>query len=311
MSNTPKVTVLMPVYNGERHIAAAIDSILHQTFTDLEFLIVDDFSTDGTCQIIERYGAEDQRILLVENRHQKGIVGALNTGLELARGTYIARMDADDISLPERLQRQVDFMESRPDVGVCGAWMSPLRPTRRKNWFPYPVTHEAIKVHLLFYTAIAHPTVIMRSVLMKKYALRYEEKHKHAEDYSLWVKCADLLTLHNMPEVLLQYRVHDASISREKAIEQAALTMEISRSQLKKLNIHPTDQEEWTHNQAFFGQKERNLRYVKDFSRWLTKLIVANHRCKYCQQGVFVRELFRIYVSVLAGLLRGRGIYLS
>jgi hypothetical protein len=220
-------------------------------------------------------------------------------------------MDADDISLPERLQKQVDFMDSHPDVGVCGTWMSPLQTGGRKNWFPYPAQHEAIKVHLLFYTALAHPTVIMRRAFLEKHNLRYEEEWKHAEDYALWARCAGLFALHNIQEILVQYRIHDGNISKEKAMEQAALAMAIAESQLKQMNLYPTAREASTHNRAFFGRKESGPGFAKDFSRWLLKLIVANHRSKYCHQGTFIRELIRIYLTVMASHLHGPGRYSS
>ena len=186
------ITVLMPVYNGESYLREAIESILNQTFPDYEFLVVNDGSTDSSPEIVKEYAVEDARIRLIDNRLEKGIVGALNTGLNEAKGDYVARMDADDISLPHRLAEQVRFMDDHPEVGVCGTWMSTIEDGGSRLWFSFPADHERIKIGLLFYTPLAHPTVMIRRAYFEKYGLRYEECFEHAEDYELWTRCVDL-----------------------------------------------------------------------------------------------------------------------
>ncbi|MEN6462126.1 MAG: glycosyltransferase family 2 protein, partial [Syntrophomonas sp.] len=166
---TPLVTVLMAVYNGEQFLKESIDSILSQTFSDFEFIIVDDASTDNSRALIDSYA--DPRIRVISNAHNLRLAGSLNRGLSLARGKYVARMDADDISLRQRLEKQVAFMESRPDIGVSGSWLECFGD-KRQVW-EYPVDPGIIRCNLLFQNQLGHATVIMRRQLMTDKRLFY------------------------------------------------------------------------------------------------------------------------------------------
>lgn len=219
----PKVSVLMSVYNGERYLRQAVESILAQTFADFEFIIIDDCSNDLSGSIINSYS--DPRIVSVRNEINLGLTGSLNAGLEIVRGEYIARMDCDDVSLPERLGKQVSFMDSHPEVGVCGAWAKDIdeagrviadRPTRIGEladyyyWIPSPVIH---------------PSAMIRAALLKR--LRYDHNLRYAQDYDLWLRIVKTgYKLASMPEHLLQYRVHAGSISKSKLDTQLRLSYE-------------------------------------------------------------------------------------
>ena len=156
--NMPMISVIMPVYNGEKYLCEAIDSILNQTYTDFEFIILNDGSTDKTEEIILSY--DDPRIVYVKNETNLQIVKTLNKGIALAKGKYIARMDADDISLPERFEKQLKFMEQYPSIDVCGTWMRII--DKPKQVWTYPEKHEEIKAQLLFNTPLSHPTLIIK-----------------------------------------------------------------------------------------------------------------------------------------------------
>jgi glycosyltransferase involved in cell wall biosynthesis len=213
----PKVTILMPVYNGEKYIREAIESILSQTFTDFEFLIIDDGSTDQSAVVISSYN--DPRIRLVNNERNLGLVHTLNRGLELARGELIARMDSDDISLPDRIRKQVELMNGQPEVGVCGCWIEWLD---REVIMDYPVNDPEIKRNLTFTCPLAHPTVMMRADLVKRYNVRYDPEYQHAEDYELWSRLSLITNFANIPEVLLRYRIHENQICQRHHSEQMA-----------------------------------------------------------------------------------------
>ncbi|HAS7841575.1 TPA: glycosyltransferase family 2 protein, partial [Vibrio cholerae] len=132
--SSPKISVVMSVYNGEKYLGEAIDSILKQTFSDFEFIIINDGSTDKTLEIIKSYMKKDDRIVLV-SRENKGLIVSLNEGLDLAKGQYIARMDADDISIKSRFEKQIEFLDSNPDIGVCGTWVEVFGENiKSKKW---------------------------------------------------------------------------------------------------------------------------------------------------------------------------------
>src|SRR6266540_3032517 len=175
----PQVTIIMPMYNGEVYLREAIDSILDQTLTDFEFLILNDGSSDRSPDVVRSYA--DPRIRLVENEAQMGLVYTLDRGLDLARGTFIARMDCDDCSLPDLLARQVAFLNDHPEVGVCGAWMEAIGARAGYIW-RYPTDPERIRCSLLFESALAHPSVMMRRDLLERFELRYSMAYQHAED---------------------------------------------------------------------------------------------------------------------------------
>lgn len=207
--NNPRVTVLMPVYNGEKYLREAIESILRQTFTDFEFLIINDGSTDKSVEIIESY--KDTRIRLVNNEKNIKLIATLNKGIELARGEYIARMDCDDISLPNRLEKQVVFMDSHPDVGVCGTWAKVIDENGHIKRAIKTLTGKSIKKLCWRPSPFIHSTVMIRTALLRKN--RYCEDFRHAEDYELWLRLFDKTTFFNIKDYLLYYRMHTENVS--------------------------------------------------------------------------------------------------
>lgn len=235
----PTVTVLMPVYNAERYLALAIDSVLAQTFDDFEFLIIDDGSTDDTRAILARY--DDPRLVLAPNDTNMGIVRTLNKGLELARGRYIARMDADDICLPRRFERQVAYLDAHPECVLVGTRVQHIDETGDYVWnetviVPVEIgTPGYIHWSLLWLTAITHPTVMFRRQAVLDHDLRYDRDYETAEDYELWTRFARHGAVVRLPESGLHYRINSASISRVRAEEQFKTHYRITRQQLARL----------------------------------------------------------------------------
>ncbi|WP_078211230.1 glycosyltransferase [Flavobacterium sp. LM5] len=224
----PKITVLMPVYNCELYIKEAIDSILNQTFTDFEFLIIDDASTDETVSIIKEN--KDSRIQLIEKPVNTGYTISLNYGLKVAKGEYIARMDGDDISLPERFAKQVAFLDSNPDVVLCG---SNFRIIETEKIISLPEDNEAIKLGLLKGNCIAHPSVMIRHSVLQENVITYDSNKEPAEDYDLWVRLLQFGKLHNIQDNLLKYRVHATQVSKKRECQQAHSALQ---SRFKMLN---------------------------------------------------------------------------
>lgn len=213
----PRVTVLMPVYNGERHLRAAIASILSQTYSDFELLILDDGSTDGSAAIAESY--DDARIRLVRQPTNMKLIATLNHGLDLARGEYVARMDADDVSLPGRLARQVAYMDAHPAVGMCGTWGEVIgEPAPR--YLRFPTDPEAVRCRLFFGCVFVHSSVMMRRATFEAHGLRYDPAYPHAEDLQLWQRAAEAFPVVNLPEVLVQYRMVPDGICHTHRHEQ-------------------------------------------------------------------------------------------
>lgn len=202
----PMVSVVMSVYNEEQHVSQAMESILNQTFNDFEFIIVNDGSVDKTYEIIERYAEKDKRVRVINHEKREGQAKSLNDGIKIAKGKYIARMDADDISLPERLEKQVKFMGSHPEVGVLGTYYKEIDNSgkilpRKQN----PSTWEQIKKALFYYNPVCHPSVMMRKELILEVG-GYDEKFSIGQDYDLFSRLISKTKIENLPEFLIIHR---------------------------------------------------------------------------------------------------------
>lgn len=208
-TDPPLISVILPVFNAEKYIRVAVNSILDQTLTDFELIIINDGSTDNTLIILRNFANRDNRIRIV-TRANRGLVESLNEGIDLTRGKWIARMDADDIALPYRFERQLQWLvETGADI--TGSWTQ-LFGTHDRRKVKHAQTDAAIKIEMLFGSPFAHPTVMMRTVLAKQ--LRYDKTWEKAEDYDLWERAARAgWIMTNVPEVLLLYRQHKAQIS--------------------------------------------------------------------------------------------------
>lgn len=210
-ATTPLVSILMPVYNGERYLRAAIDSMLAQTLTDFELIAINDASSDSSAAILASYA--DARLRVLTQDINTGIVGALNNGLTAARGRYIARMDADDISYPQRLAKQTAVMEAHPEIGLLGSWIRGFGDVRRSYVHRYPQQHDEIRALMLFENPFAHSTVMFRRTLLTEHGLRYSERFKYVEDWALWWQLSSVSRVANLPEVLVDYRINKAGSS--------------------------------------------------------------------------------------------------
>jgi hypothetical protein len=208
----PKVTVLMAVYNGDRYLREAIESILGQSFQDFEFLIVNDGSTDSSREVILSY--DDPRIRLIDNEKNLGQTRSLNRGLELAKGKFIARQDADDISAPQRLARQTAFLESQPEVALAGTWYQEVDASgtliaERQ----LPSTWTEIRWWLLFFCPFVHSSVMFRKSMVLDRIGQYDETLAYSQDYDLWLRIARVLPVANLEEYLVKFRLNPWSMT--------------------------------------------------------------------------------------------------
>lgn len=234
--SSPEVTVLLPVYNGAPYLEETLESILAQTFTNFELLVIDDGSTDGSRGILERFAARDARVRLV-SRENRGLIATLNQGLALSRADIIARMDADDIALPRRFERQVGFMKSHPGVDVCGTALV-FHETGEEKYLPEE--SAALQALTLFNTPVFHPTVIMRKASVLAVG-GYASTAPCAEDYDLWERMLRAGSrFANLREVLLRYRVHPEMNRAKYYAKMTATSLKICARQLARLGL-PAD----------------------------------------------------------------------
>ncbi len=208
----PKISVIMPVYNAEKYLREAIDSILSQTYEDFEFIIIDDGSKDSSPDIVRSY--TDKRIKFYINEHNMGVAATLNRGLDLAEGEYIARMDSDDISLPTRFEKQIQYMESHPNIGVLGTKISVFGEGISEYEFEFSTTTKQAKADLFFNSSLAHPTVMMRREALN--GIRYELEYDGLEDYVLWWRISQTYEIVSLSEVLLRYRKHIKQVTQTR-----------------------------------------------------------------------------------------------
>lgn len=220
MSHLPKISVLLPAYNAEKYLSHAIESILGQTYKDFELLIIDDCSTDRTTAIISSYS--DPRLKVIRNAINLGLTKSLNLGLHHAQGDFIARLDADDVSLPQRLAQQIYFLEQHPEIVLVGS-LSKLINSAGET-FDYrksPTDPDIVKFSLLFGNPITHSSILFR----KKPILEmggYNERFRYAQDFELYSSLATKYPLAVLPEILIKYRSHDQSITLNQSSHQDA-----------------------------------------------------------------------------------------
>lgn len=222
---TPKVSVIMPAYNSYRYIDTAIQSILNQTYDNFEFIIIDDFSTDGTWEIVKQYAAKDRRIVAIRNKKNIRVTKTLNKGLFVATGKYIIRMDADDWSYPNRIVKQVKFMEQHPEVGVSGGSIEVCNARfKTLNVRSYPLTDNAVRKIIFRYSPFAHPATIWRKNLLIE-VKGYNENIPLSQDYELYFRIGKICKFANLADVLIKLRTHNdsSSIIKGRYQEQYAI----------------------------------------------------------------------------------------
>jgi glycosyltransferase involved in cell wall biosynthesis len=306
--NSPIVSVVMPAYNGEQYIAEAIDSVLSQTFENFELIVVDDGSTDRTQEIVARY--DDARIRYELNDRNRRIVYTLNKGIQMAKGKFIARMDADDICFPERFERQVAYMEQHPDIGLCASGMILFGNVSRE--MAYPVTPEEISCHLAFYSCIPHPTVMFRREMFIRKGLLYSEEMGEAEDYELWARASQYIRMANIGQPLLRYRMHPHQGTVVNQVGVSLYSDNVRRSQLARLHIVPSEAEFAVHqfvclgvNRSQFDAEDIAIAHRELQIGWVDRLMRANEEAKAYPMEAFRTLLmgYRSKLSSLSGIL--------
>lgn len=280
----PKVSVLMSVYNGKDYLKEAIDSILGQTFTDFEFIIVNDGSTDSTREILDSYS--DERIVVVNNESNLGLPASLNEGIRIARGDYIIRMDADDISLPDRIKVQFEFMESNPDIDVCGTPVNVFGALKRR-WYP-PTNHEDIVARFLFESNLYHPTVIIRRDLITCEEF-YNLEYIYAQDYDLWVRLMIKgATFANIKTPLVLYRTYNNQKNKTSAKKNYARDIRVKY--IKELGVDIVEKKIEVH-ELLLGGFAKNEDDFDKVIEWMEELVSCNEKSGLINKEALEKEL--------------------
>ncbi len=294
------ISVIMSNYNTpEEYLHNAIESILSQTYSDFEFIIVDDCSTDNSLEIIKSY--KDSRISIIKNEVNMGITKSLNRALAVSKGEFVARMDADDICLPERFEKQVEYLKQNPDVIVCGTWVELFGDGadvyNEKYSCKILPEKETLQINLLFgnHTNIIHPTAMFNHRLLKENNITYNENYIYAQDYRMWVDCSQKGELANIPEILFKYRIHNKAVSSDKKDVQNECAKNIMAEQLSWLGLELPEDWENLHSGLLIGRKPFDLRYKK----WIKTLIKHNKNHKFFNQHKLKKILWNKWTETV------------
>lgn len=278
----PLVTVLMPCYNGEKYLREAIDSILNQTLSDFEFLIINDGSTDSSEEIIKSYS--DPRINYVKNEMNMRLIATLNKGIKLAKGKYLARMDADDISMPSRLQEQVAFMESHPEVVLCGTGFENFSEGQPPVVVRYSPDHNTICLKHFFQIHLSHGTCIFRTRQIIDNNLFFNPDFSHAEDYELWSRMVDAGKLANIQNVLYRVRRHEGEVSVQYAGVQRANSLRVRHINFQKIGVEMSEPELLLYQRIAQFEYEPDAAFVSSAQALLEKIARGAKSTSYLSQ---------------------------
>lgn len=236
----PEISVIMPVYNAEKYLSESIESILNQSYSDFELLILNDSSTDNSKEIITQYQKKDPRIILIDKVKNIGPANLRNEGFNLARGNFIALMDADDIAMPNRFEKQIQILKNNPEIGVCGTWFT-FFGGKKNRVIRHSEKHDVIKISFLHNCSIGNPTVMLRKKNLN--GLEFNNDYVPVEDYDLWSRLLSKTTFYNIPESLLNYRQHDDNISKTKIENVSRSIRNVKINQMSQFGIDDADAE--------------------------------------------------------------------
>lgn len=301
----PLVTVFIPVYNGEKYIRESLESILYQTYQNLEILIVDDGSTDNTVKIVKSF--HDSRIRLLINEENKGIPYTRNRGLAEANGKYLAIMDADDISYPHRIQKQVEFMEKNPEIDVAASYYKMIGGKLNKTFKPKFIKKNELKIDLLFANSVGNPTSMIRMETIKKHNLRYNENYFVSQDYGMWTEISKIGNLVIMPDVLLKYRFGHENISKKseetKWKKRKIIIDSIHKNLLDYYGFNLNDKELETYNNFFSERPEItvNKNVLNNLPNVIKKLINHNRKNSIFDSKLFIEIMYFRIINNLSG----------
>lgn len=294
---SPTISVLMPVYNVEAYIGEAVESILAQTFTNFELIILDDCSTDKTSDIVSTFS--DSRIRYIKQPRNLGLSENLNTGIRMARGKYIARMDGDDISLPDRLKTQIDFLETHPDIALCSCGME-MFGKDNMVWIRQ-ADYEQVKITMLFYSPILHASSVWRRASFERHNLYYRQDAFPAEDYDLWARAVFHCKLVNIPQVMYKYRIHGEQVTKtdsRSSLREHQIRTEYLRRALPSLN----DDDVY----AIIQSIEKKNSSLRDMNNAFRRMLYSNRQANFFNHKYLKHRLEKILFASIDDLYPNR-----
>ncbi len=288
------ITVIFPMYNCGEYLKEAVDSILSQTFQDFELLAINDGSTDNSVEVMEGY--DDERIRLIHNEQNMGLIATLNKGLDMCDSPYVIRADADDICMPTRFEKQFNFMEANPEVGLCGTWYvgftekgeSPLRAG-------YLPGDDDIRIKHLHQVHVSHGTAIFRKKILDEHNLRFAPDFAHAEDYELFVRMSKYCKLANLQELLYKVRYHEGSVSSKFKEVQLKNSNRVINRQFKDMGINLSEDEINLYKEMAYGDFNASKEKLEKTRDLYNKLVAANKLSGFVPHEKYAHYLASIW----------------
>jgi glycosyltransferase involved in cell wall biosynthesis len=298
----PVLSIIMLAYNAEHYVKEAIESALSQEFHNFELIVVDDGSTDNTYSIVESF--RDERLKIHRNEVNKGIVFSRNKGIALSSGRYIGMLDADDVAMPGKFRKQLEFLESNPEFGMVGSWALLIDSTGKETGELWKLSGEPEKIPaiMLFKNYFVQSSVVFRRSCLPSY--NYKEGYEIVEDYKLWIDIMKHSKAWNLPEYLVKYRVHGTNITHQKAMLVRENLIAVYRELLGQFGIDPTDEEIELHHMIREGRTISDPLTFRAASGWLSKLQDLNASRKIFGRKEFAEVLLNRWGKV-AWMARG------
>lgn len=293
----PLVSVLMPCYNAEDHLEDAMQSILNQTYRNIEVIAINDCSKDKTSEILHRMAEEDCRIKVVDNKENLRLIKTLNKGVKLCSGDYIARMDSDDIALPQRIEKELSFLEENKDHDIVSSLFLafPTDNPSKKDLHHNPLRHEDLKAYMLFKSGICHPAVMIRKRVFTELGLEFEMEYLHVEDYAFWSKAIYKTKIANIGEPLLLYRVHENQVSSLNEQLQQENKKKVFKIHCSQLGL-PTDNDflDVYASVAEAVPSENSVFFLKKCENFMQDLLQINDQTPFCDKK-YLKDLLAIH----------------
>lgn len=298
----PEISVIIPVFNAASFLHESIESILNQTFSDFELIILNDKSTDESLEIIKKFQAKDNRIIIIDKEQNVGPANLRNEGINAAKGTYIALMDADDIALPTRFEKQIEVLKNNPEIGVCGTWFT-FFGSKKDKIIKHNTNPDAIKVSFLHSCNIGNPTVMFKKEVLGD--LKFDNDYVPVEDYDLWSRLLAKTNFYNIPESLLKYRQHNNNISKTKIDNVNRSVKKVKVNQLVALEINPADPKiDFYLNAVSFKKGLSSEEIIETINA--SKFLLSQNK----KLGYFNHEIFKKHISKnLIRIIRNAGSY--
>jgi len=284
----PEISVIIPVFNAASFLHDSIESILNQTFSDFELIILNDKSTDESLEIIKKFQSKDNRIIIIDKEQNVGPADLRNEGINAARGKFIALMDADDIAIPTRFEKQIKVLKNNPEIGVCGTWFTFFGQKKNKI-IKHNVHNDAIKVAFLHSCNIGNPTVMLKKEVLGE--LKFDNYYIIAEDYDLWSRLLAKTNFYNIPESLLNYRQHPNNISKTKIDGANRFVKQVKINQLHNLNIDSTDPKIEFYLNAVSFKKGLSTEEIIETINVSKNLLSQNNNLKYFNNEILQKHI--------------------